>query len=107
MAATFYVWRRPLDLTQKLDHTWVTTYAPVAVCPPNTNQGDYWYCWGVCHETGEGTDASLLRSGSGDIEKARRINAPNDDSAHAGIPGFYGEYGVCHQVANRTLFPTA
>lgn len=106
MATDFYVWRRPLDFAPPLDHTWVTTYQPVATCPPDDSLGDYWYCWGVCHETGPGTNAELLHYGVGDLERAHCLDTPNDSDSHAGIPGFYGEYGVCHQVANRMLFAT-
>lgn len=103
-----YIWANPLKVVSVLDHTWVTTYDPVAVCPPDTSCGDYWYCWGICHETGQyNPEARLLITHDGEMTLATCISVPNVENDHAGITGIYGLHGVCHQVANRVLFSTA
>lgn len=102
-----YIWANPLKLISVLDHTWVTTYDPIASCPPDISSGDYWYCWGICHMTGQyNPQARLLNSHDGKMTLATCISTPNDDNDHAGITGIYGLHGVCHQVANRVLFST-
>lgn len=102
-----YIWANPLKVTSFLDHTWVTTYDPVAACPPDTSNGDYWFCWGICHMSGQyNPQARLLNSREGKMELATCISSPNDKDDHAGITGMYGLHGVCHQVANRILFST-
>lgn len=104
---TVYVWANPLKVAGFLDHTWVTTYDPVKCCPIDLTQGDYWYCWGICHETGQyNPRARLLDTGQAAIKLANCISNPNDKNDHAGITSWYGRYGVCHQVANRILFST-
>jgi hypothetical protein len=45
----------------------------------------------------------LLDQGQGDLAGACKQSEPNEADDHAGITGFYGEHGVCHQVANRVL----
>lgn len=97
----FFVWARRLDSLSELDHTWVTTYRPVMQCPPE--QEAYWYCWGDCHTTTEDAESRLLCEGDGDSGAARVRSVPNDPDDHAGLKGFYGQHGVCHQVANRIL----
>lgn len=109
MEDTFvYVWANPLKSFGILDHTWVVTYNPIQVCPPDTSKGDYWYCWGICHETGKfNPKARLLHVSRADMKLANCISKPNDKEDHAGITSWYGRYGVCHQVANRILFSVA
>lgn len=103
-----YVWANPLNVISVLDHTWVTTYDLITTCPPDISSGDYWYCWGICHETGQyNPEARLLNSRDGEVTLATCISTPNDEDDHAGIAGIYGLHGVCHQVANRVLFSTA
>lgn len=116
MDATFFAWADearflPAGLRRRLpegalgEHTWVTTYAPVSACPPNAEDGDYWYCRGECHTTPPANSAArLLRSGPGDIEFARLIGRPNDRLESVGLT--YGRDGVCHQMANRILYVT-
>ncbi len=88
MDVTFFAWVDearflPAGLRHRLpeavlgEHTWVTTYEPVFACPPNAEDGDYWYCRGECHTTPpESHTARLLRSGPGEIEFARFIGSP-------------------------------
>lgn len=97
---TLYAWAHPLSAWKGADHTWVTTFPAPAPCPPPK---DYWYCWGICHATGPGTNARLLTSGPGDLRIASCICTPNDPKAYGGI-NLYGIEGVCHQVANRVLY---
>ncbi|UTW64273.1 hypothetical protein KFE98_09080 [bacterium SCSIO 12741] len=110
---TLYAFARPLDNAKFLDHTWVMNYNPNSVCPPDTSNGKkYWYCWGVCHKTGDADPSSrLLGSPEGNLVMAICITTPNDSTsnvdAHGGITSFYAHYGVCHQVANRTLMASA
>jgi len=64
-------------------HTYVTS-----------DQGDSWGCWG-----GSSGGTSIC-SGSGSVPRARCLAGP------FGIAGIiYGVTGVCHQTANRILFP--
>jgi hypothetical protein len=67
------------------DHTYV-------MC---STGGKAWACWG--NKTG----GSFLRSGSGSTNQADAIAEPNE---HAGVT-CYLINGVCHQAANRILFP--
>jgi hypothetical protein len=57
--------------------------------------GKAWSCWG-----GK-TGGAVLRSGSGSTSQADAIAAPNE---RAGVT-CYLINGVCHQAANRILFP--
>ncbi len=57
--------------------------------------GKAWGCWG-----GK-TGGTVLRSGSGSTSQADAIAEPNE---HAGVT-CYLVNGVCHQAANRILFP--
>lgn len=107
MDKIYFVWANPLTIDKDLDHTWATTYDPVATCPPDTQNGAYWYCWGICHMTGSyNPTARQLHYGTGDYDLASCICEPNKEDNHAGIPGWYGQWGVCHQVANRILYAT-
>lgn len=65
------------------DHTYVTS-----------SLGHAWGCWG----RSQGGEA--LCSGDGDPEKADCLSRGADE---AGI--IYGRTGVCHQMANRILWP--
>lgn len=67
------------------DHTYV-------MC---STGGKAWGCWG-----GK-TGGSFLRGGSGSTNQADAIAEPNE---HAGV-SCYLINGVCHQAANRILFP--
>lgn len=88
------------------EHTWVTTFEPVELCPPDASLGEYWYCWGICHRTPPANEkARCLSSGEGSVTFALRTAAPNDQRADAGLR--YGIHGVCHQIANRILYATA
>ena len=106
---TIYAWAVPISFAPFFDHTWVTSTKSVNACPPNAK--NYWYCWGVCHTTGVGTKSRLLSKQIADVTFAECITTPNSDAinadTHGGITGFYGYRGVCHQVANRTLYATA
>ncbi|MGL6239852.1 hypothetical protein [Aeromonas dhakensis] len=77
------------------DHTWVSTYSP-ANGRPDTEKGDYWYCWGDIHN-----NAICLGAGVGGASFAKSIALPHDKKADAGI--LYAKDGVCHQIANRLL----
>src|ERR1019366_4545285 len=57
--------------------------------------GKAWSCWG------SKTGGSFLRSGSGSTNQADAIAEPNE---RAGVT-CYLVNGVCHQAANRILFP--
>ena len=59
------------------------------------NGGKAWSCWG-----GQ-TGGAVLRSGSGSTSQADAIAEPNE---RAGVT-CYLINGVCHQAANRILFP--
>ncbi|MGI9316433.1 MAG: hypothetical protein ACR2QW_03785 [bacterium] len=88
----------------------VTTNDPINMCSPSPPEC-YWFCWGDCHVASKSPDLQLFAKQDGDLKLAQCITSPNDSSSnqdnHGGIPSFYGHYGVCHQVANRTLIATA
>lgn len=67
------------------DHTYVSS-----------SLGHAWGCWG-----GSAGGRSIC-SGNGNCDQADCLSHPN---AQAGIS--YGVTGVCHQTANRILFPAA
>jgi hypothetical protein len=66
------------------DHTYVTSDNPPFV----------WPCWG------RGAGGKMICRGNGNSSVANCISQPN---SYAGI--VYGVTGVCHQTANRILFP--
>ncbi|MHC1743643.1 MAG: hypothetical protein AB9873_11510 [Syntrophobacteraceae bacterium] len=65
------------------DHTYVTS-----------SDGGVWGCWG------RSSGGRTICSGDG---SSRQANCLSQSSSHAGI--VYGITGVCHQTANRILFP--
>lgn len=105
-----YVWANPVSWDPKLTHTMVTTYDPITTCLPSSPDC-YWFCWGTCHIVSKSPDLQLFARQDGDLKWAQCVTTPNDatsnEGTHGGIPSFYGHYGVCHQVANRTLIATA
>jgi len=116
---TLYLWGSPAFGSYLATHTYVTNYNTVSVCPPNGifYGSDFWYCWGGCHTwktpSNPTYDSWAITSHSGNAALAERINQanvegfwPSSVACHAGITGFYGYRGVCHQVANRTLYAT-
>lgn len=124
MGVTFFVWadrtrilpaRVRAHVPEKMvlaEHSWVTTYEPVSACPPDPDDGEYWYCLGDCHTTPpENSEARLLCSGPGDVEFARSVARPHETRPErsdrwecAGL--WFGHDGVCHQIANRILYAT-
>jgi hypothetical protein len=65
------------------DHTYVTS-----------SDGGKWGCWG------RDSGGKTICSGTG---SSRMANCLSQTSSHAGI--IYGVSGVCHQTANRILYP--
>lgn len=65
------------------DHTYVTS-----------SDGGKWGCWG------RSSGGRKISSGTG---SSKRANCLSQSSSHAGI--IYGVTGVCHQTANRILYP--
>lgn len=65
------------------DHTYVTD-----------GDGGVWGCWG------RSSGGRKMCSGAG---SSKRANCLSQSSSHAGI--IYGVTGVCHQTANRILYP--
>lgn len=65
------------------DHTYVTS-----------SDGGVWGCWG------RSSGGRGICSGQG---SSKRANCLSQSSSHAGI--IYGVTGVCHQTANRILYP--
>jgi hypothetical protein len=66
------------------DHTYVTS-----------SLGHIWACWG---RSAAGTQ---ICTGVGNVDQAYCLSQPNSE---AGIT--YGLTGVCHQTANRILYPS-
>lgn len=109
---TLYAWVHPLAIDPKLDHTWVTNYAPPPVfdTPGDLPAGAlYWYCWGSYHPAGQGGTGPNQPGGigeaPGDLALSSCICTPNDATAHGSI-FVYGIDGVCHQLANQVLYST-
>jgi len=73
-----------IDIDTGLDHTYVTSNNPC----------QSWPCWG------RGSGGKEICRGYGKYSLADYISQPN---SHAGIE--YGVTGVCHQTANRILYP--
>jgi hypothetical protein len=71
-------------LGNQADHTYVTS-----------DDGNVWPCWGRC------SGGNLICTGTGNIDQADCLSQP---SSQAGIA--YGINGVCHQTANRILYPS-
>ena len=65
------------------EHTYVTS-----------SHGHIWPCWG------RSSKGRQICTGSGNTAQADCLSQPN---SHAGI--VYGVTGVCHQTANRILYP--
>ena len=66
------------------DHTYVTS-----------SDGRVWPCWGRF------TGGTAICVGAGNVDAAECLSQPN---SKAGIE--YGISGVCHQTANRILYPS-
>ncbi len=80
-------WCQDIDeLAELADHTYV-------YCP---ERNVYWGCWGG-HSAPE---ARLVCRGQGNFAEANCISQPH---SQAGV--LYGINGVCHQTANRILYP--
>lgn len=110
-----YAWVNPLQITDKLDHTWVTSY--------DTRTQTYeelqdvidagvncWLCWGSFHPTGstdKHPDGNLFET-DGDIDLSSCLVTPNayseDNDGAKGTIFEYGIDGVCHQLANQVLY---
>jgi hypothetical protein len=71
--------------TQVADHTYVLS-----------DQGHSWGCWG------RSAGGQVICAGTGNTSQADCLSQPN---SHAGIT--YAFTGVCHQTANRILYPTS
>jgi hypothetical protein len=111
-SSTLFAWVHPLAIDPKLDHTWVTNYAPPPVfgTPGDLPAGAlYWYCWGSYHPAGQGGTGPNQPGGigqaPGDLAMSSCICTPNDSSAHGSI-FVYAIDGVCHQLANQVLYST-
>lgn len=114
----FYLWGSPAFGSSLATHTYVTNYISTPACPINLAYPDdsFWYCWGDCHTwpwMGSTGDSWSVLNAWGDNNLAANLNFPNIEGSgpsyfrsHGGINGFYGWRGVCHQVANRTLYAT-
>jgi len=81
--ATLEAWAVPLQAAPTFDHTYVTSSC-----------GLRWRCWG------RDNGGKLLNGRSGNSIVADCLSQPNSE---AGID--YGITGVCHQTANRILYP--
>jgi len=79
--STLYGWS--LDSFYGVDHTYVTS-----------SDGQIWNCWG------RSSGGQLICSGTAEPGQADCLSEKN---SHAGL--LYGLTGVCHQTANRILFP--
>lgn len=79
--AMLYGWS--LDSFHGIDHTYVTS-----------SEGHVWNCWG------RSTGGQQICSGVADAGQADCLSQKN---SHAGL--LYGITGVCHQTANRILYP--
>jgi hypothetical protein len=118
----FYLWGSKAFGTSIATHTYVTNYNSTPACPINIPFPDdyFWYCWGDCHtwpwpatNPWNTPDSWAVANRWGDNNLAANLNLPNIEGSsytyfksHGGINGFYGWRGVCHQVANRTLYAT-
>lgn len=77
----------PVDGLSFLDHTYVHI-------DKNDNTKDIYGCWG------RSDGGRQICEGTGDVAEAEMIATPN------GLAGIvYGVTGVCHQTANRILYP--
>ncbi|MDH3892695.1 MAG: hypothetical protein OEV49_16660 [candidate division Zixibacteria bacterium] len=85
MTTTLYGHAIPITFLHIADHTYVTS-----------SDGRRWHCWGR-DEGGE-----VICSGAGNSDIAQCDSTPD---SHADIE--YGATGVCHQTANRILFPAS
>lgn len=87
MGNTFIAWCSPTSVTDSLDHTWVESISPK----------DKFMCFG-------GTDPTYRHSSHGADSKAHCkasfCRGPMDSNYI-----IYGVNGVCHQAANRFLYP--
>lgn len=72
-----------LDAFYGIDHTYVTS-----------STGEVWNCWG------RSSGGQVICSGEADSRQADCLAQKN---SHAGL--LYGLTGVCHQTANRILYP--
>ena len=122
MSNTLYAWANALSSAPMLDHTWVTDYPftnneypTIGDIPSGAN---YWYCWGIYHPSGDGgiqhNPNGAIGSADGDLAVATALVEPNTapetsgvtDQPQNGAITFYGVDGVCHNVANQTLYAT-
>jgi len=79
--STLYGWS--VDSFYGIDHTYVTS-----------SDGHVWPCWG------RSSGGQVICSGTADASQADCLSQKN---SRAGI--LYGLTGVCHQTANRILYP--
>lgn len=106
-----YAWVNPLSIDKKIDHTWVTTYAPPPIYDDINdvvNAGEHcWYCWGSYHPKGNSSKYSngAIGNASGNLAFSQCICQSNDKNAH-GTVFTYAWDGVCHQLANQVLYST-
>ncbi len=79
----------PISIDTGLDHTYVKS----------DNPSYTWPCWGGS------SDGKVICQGKGDFSIAKHISqaSPQIGNGTAGI--IYGVTGVCHQTANRILYP--
>lgn len=80
---TVWVAKQMNNPNLKADHTYVTS-----------SHGHVWPCWG------RSSGGKLICKGIGDTDLADCLAGPDST---AGI--IYGVTGVCHQTANRILYP--
>jgi hypothetical protein len=73
-----------IKMTLPADHTYVTS-----------DRGHVWPCWGRF------AGGNLICMGQGNLDEGDCLSQPNSE---AGIN--YGVTGVCHQTANRILYPS-
>ena len=124
MATTIYAWANPVQsVLGFVDHTWVTSYifknGQYPTIKDIPRDGDYWYCWGVYHPSGTGgihhNPNGAIGSREGNLAIARALVKPNiaspdfpgdDHDPQVGSIFFYAVDGVCHTVANQTLYST-
>lgn len=81
--ARLYGWS--LNSFYGIDHTYVTS-----------SEGHIWNCWG------RSSGGQVICSGETEAAHAECLSQKN---SHAGL--LYGLTGVCHQTANRILFPAS
>ncbi|NWF38619.1 hypothetical protein F3F96_05685 [Mariprofundus sp. NF] len=115
-----FAWANPVTRLNLVDHTWVTDYdvPPIHKSPPPPPDSNlYWWCWGKYHPDGTGgighPQHGAIGNASVDLSTASNIVEPNispkspvKPNKGLGTIAYYGIDGVCHQVANQTLYAT-